>query len=463
MAVVYRIEDDLANLKLKLTVKGNEYVIGWQQKLNQKDIFTCTADEICTESSTAMKVMARHGETPVQLVSLKAYPCGRLEMTPGFDKLVRLQEFEYVVENASGGVSDWLAAEAKEDAAKLEQWRNRITEALRPPAQHPEYDVGIVVELESAFDFDCDRLFIEYQVHLPRGWRALDGDWITTEDGASMCAGCTQVSHIKGDSDLAFGVVLALGLFFGLLVGPSYAVAFIFGPVLLAWSYGGLTQPDGMAHFNFPIVMHLKKDVDAPLTQAPCLYLHASSRRSFDRCVVEGYTHWRLPTTTTAGDVDLRTWRPLSTVRDQVQDFFVGGAHRLADLRYARYAPDDYDTKPRPVNSKYGFLAQTSGTIRLKGRVVTAKAKTPPTVVAKSEAEVMEKSRGRRIIDSILENLRSSLKTGELEWDPDESRLARDRALELIQKLRAERRDIRQYVMGAGVDDLVGGHPETKD
>ena len=125
--------------------------------------------------------------------------------------------------------------------------------------------------------------------------------------------------------------------------------------------------------------------------------------------------------------------------------------------------PDDYDTKPRAFNSKYGFLAQTSGTIRLSGRVVVPPTtnEAPPKEKEEEEAPVMEKSRGRKILDNIRANLRASLKTGDLEWDPDESRLARDRALELIQKLRAERRDIRNYVMGVGVDDLQG-HPETK-
>lgn len=442
MTVVYRIEDELADLKLLLRVNEQEHVIGWQQKLTGK-VSTLTAGEI-DDPATCMYVL--FGDT--KLVCLKAYPCGRLECTPGFSRLVRLPQCEYIVENASK-VPDW----AEEDEVRRVEVR----------AKPYEFDVGLVLQLESALNFDCDWIFLEYEVHLPRGWRGVDGDWTTTDDGASMCAGCTQLSQVGGESDFT-GWILAGGLFFGLLIGPSYALGVIFGAVLLVWSYGGQTQSDGMAHFNHPIVMHLKKDHDAPLSQAPCLYLHASSRRSFDRCVVEGYTHWRLPTTSSQVNVDLRTWRPLNGIRDQVQDFFIGGAHRLADLRYARYAPDDYDTKPRAFNSKYGFLAQTSGTIRLSGRVVvppTTTKEAPTSPQEEEEVPVMEKSRGRKIIDNILANLRASLKTGDLEWDPDESRLARDRALELIQKLRAERRDIRNYVMGVGVDDLQG-HPETK-
>jgi len=97
-----------------------------------------------------------------------------------------------------------------------------------------------------------------------------------------------------------------------------------------------------------------------------------SARRSFDRFTVEGYAHFRLPTTTTMKTERLVSWRPAARMRDKLQDFFLGGAHRLMDMRYTAYPPADWEPDPKRRNiessflCKFGFVTERSGAVDVK-------------------------------------------------------------------------------------------------
>ncbi|CAN0494237.1 unnamed protein product, partial [Ectocarpus sp. 8 AP-2014] len=83
------------------------------------------------------------------------------------------------------------------------------------------------------------------------------------------------------------------------------------------------------------------------------ILLAVSSLDGLARHRVEGYGYVPFPRQPGAHELHIRTWRP---------DFFVGGAHRLHDPRYA--------SKPGSFRgtflSRFGFRTETSGTLRVR-------------------------------------------------------------------------------------------------
>lgn len=432
--------------------------------------------------------------------ALRAYPSRRLEMTPGFsisqtpifddDAAARVPPPKYRVPGAAGFVLDytltnatvpmcdedeWRRLEEQHDAMRREvneeRWRSSFLEAIRTKQELKSETVSIRLEVRSAMAFECDWLYVDYELYLPRGWRAADDcqrEWVETTDGELASAGCTQLSKnavvgcSSADDEYARPIVslVGLGLLFGLFVGPSYLLWLLFGTMLLAAAYGVSPKIDSsdepIAHLNYSIDLLLTRDTavtDVSSKENPMIYFQVTSRRSFDRYVVEGYTYWRLPTQRGYSRQTLRTWKPTSTLRRHIQDFFLGGGQRLADLRYVAYPPDEYYPKGRDhsvldptLASKFGFVTQTAGVISL---VADVEIRSPS---AATSTVPSNKSRGRQTIDNILANLKQSLgKESKLDFDKNKARSARVRAAELIRQLQAERAHIqrRSYQMGA--------------
>ncbi|CAN0210816.1 unnamed protein product, partial [Hapterophycus canaliculatus] len=93
-----------------------------------------------------------------------------------------------------------------------------------------------------------------------------------------------------------------------------------------------------VAHFGFPAEFHLVNDEEgetAGIGERPQVLLAISSLDSLARHRVEGYGYVSFPRQAGAHELLIRTWRPVCTLRTHLQDFFVGGAHRLHDPRYA--------------------------------------------------------------------------------------------------------------------------------
>mmetsp|Transcript_31262 Transcript_31262/g.110016 ORF Transcript_31262/g.110016 Transcript_31262/m.110016 type:complete len:574 (+) Transcript_31262:287-2008(+) len=344
---------------------------------------------------------------------------------------------------------------------------------------------------------------------------AAPSEWVKTSDGELMRAGASQLVRSRprpprrffGESRSVtdpkcvpqalhpehFAVVVVLSLVaatfaFSILVGPSY-ILFLLASVLLLAASAGLSPADAssaeaevtnIAHIALPIDLYLEgpcddadaSDDSAPFDcskrissrrDAPTLYVAVSSRRSFARYNVEGYAFWRLPSKQGVFDTSLSTWKPLGRVTDQLQDFFLGGAHRLADLRYSKYAPDawhaDIDKRTESDRrtaaqssfaSKFGFVtSHTGGTVQLRCSVLELHPKPAfaPVLATKTGPD-------RGAIDAILTDLKRSLRTQSLaDFDRDRTRSATDRAKELIAKLQAERDESANYRMGGFVSN----------
>ncbi|KAJ8608236.1 hypothetical protein CTAYLR_009474 [Chrysophaeum taylorii] len=534
MAEIYYTWYDIANLRLRVRVRrlgekkdDNTYEISWQQKIERKrgKVYTYVATDthfsphflprlprepppVTTaaghaapihrrrrgeeaDDASRMHIMLDDDDGPeIVLCALRWYP-GRLEMTPGFSEydkdalLAKLRRityrvaanhvYEYTIENASWKPEDddvlkeMLAIEARADEAKVVELRRRAADKAEklvvPP--HPRPGIALVLVISEVTGFvDCDDLYVDYAVDLPRGWRAAD---------EALLKGRTRLSRRPLDADASAAALAGVGLIFlfGLLAGPSYAL-WLAAAVLAVASRGAWPRADEPLPLDKTIDLFLyKEDDDDDVPPPPTAHFQFVSRRSFGRSVVEGYTYWRLKTDEhkTPHRAALRAWRPDGGLSATCFDFFLGGANRLLDARFASSHQD-----------KSHFVSVTAGTLFVS--LTVEPYEPPPKPQDHPHQPPPPKSRGRETIDRILNNLKIKLQDDErkFQFDPDKSRSARERAAELIKNLQMQREGL--HTMGSFVpprdldieedsdddddddpkkhDDDLFGVPETK-
>ncbi|CAM9566356.1 unnamed protein product [Ectocarpus fasciculatus] len=183
------------------------------------------------------------------------------------------------------------------------------------------------------------------------------------------------------------GLLASLGespFFWVVLGGAVVVVAAITGD-----GSGGGEGGSPVAHFGFPAEFHLVNEEEgemAGIGERPQVLLAVSSLDGLARHRVEGYGYVSFPRQPGAHELHIRTWRPVCSIRTHLQardetefrgarqstgsirmgwptaDFFVGGAHRLHDPRYA--------SKPGSFRgtflNRFGFRTETSGTLRVR-------------------------------------------------------------------------------------------------
>ena len=304
-----------------------------------------------------------------------------------------------------------------------------------------------------------------------------------------------------------FGAAVACLFTYSLLVGLEYILWLVFAIAVFAMSYG--TTPaatnahgsvESVAHLGLPLDVYVEcpeNDCDAPAPVAvedddddddddddageggardggeppkatpprkakriPRVYVSVSAQRSFERYTVEGYAHWRLPTKTGRFVERLVTWKPVGRIRDRLQDFFLGGAHRLADMRYAAHPPDawhaNWDRRGVETSflSKFGFMAERSGAVDVVcnvTEVLRPRSARAPTPAELKDERLRNRSAAARSrlgkLDNILAEYRKKLKLGSdysaEDFSRNKDRSAADRARELIGKLEGERKGAR--------------------
>ena len=65
------------------------------------------------------------------------------------------------------------------------------------------------------------------------------------------------------------------------------------------------------------------------------------------------------------------TWRPSGTIQSQLADFFIGGGHRLKDLKYVAHPPKtESGTHKQRFLSKFGFATRSSGRVRVRTHTI---------------------------------------------------------------------------------------------
>ena len=188
-----------------------------------------------------------------------------------------------------------------------------------------------------------------------------------------------------------------------------------------------------------------------------------SAQRSFERYTIEGYGHTMIPRRSGRYRERLVTWKPVGRVRDWIQDFFLGGAHRLADLRYAAHPPDEWHAHPdqrhdhSPFLSKFGFMTERSGAVDVEFFVSEIKPPEKQKRPENADDAATARNRDDRLksrsasararlgrLDAILADYRAKLKIGSDysadDFDKDRDKSAAQRAQDLIRKLEEERK-----------------------
>ncbi|MEW5298780.1 MAG: hypothetical protein WDW36_001863 [Sanguina aurantia] len=288
------------------------------------------------------------------LVSLKAQPDGSLLMRPGFSQpgfTYKFEDlhggiFEYTVENASTTTAPSLdkrtAKLRKAVLQRADELRRAALKAdfQKPPADPDAIRLTLLAEIVSAADFDCDHLYVEYVVRFdPRLWQ-LETAWPQPEPG--VLQGVTHISAVtRYPEDLARGQA-------------ARHVAHFCHPIELEW----VSRPEGAGEPFGPL----------PHNRFPAFFFQVCHMDRWSRYTSEGYGWATLGTHCPSASTHyIKTWKPLGTVRDAHQAFFVGGSPELEDLEYLT-TPTGFDGK---LLSKYGFKTQTAGTIKVRFHTIT--------------------------------------------------------------------------------------------
>ena len=182
--------------------------------------------------------------------------------------------------------------------------------------------------------------------------------------------GSLLLEHVLDVSTVAFaGVVLHSSQAYWALVSVLLAVAF--HKVVPA------ADAETIAHWGLPLAFtagpsHRILDGGVLLTESPQILLQVSSIDALGRHRVEGYGFARIPACAGSVDLEVSTWRPLGTRNSLLVDHFIGGAHRLKDLRFAAQPPrTETDTvHKRRFLSRLGFATRSSGRVRIRAQVI---------------------------------------------------------------------------------------------
>jgi len=295
----------------------------------------------------------------VVLCTLKVNREGkRVEMQPGFSssrylsvdnadsnkKSYRFQTpqgsvYEYSLTNEADSSDPFLEAEIntgqRENAEKVfESLEERVHNTVSGgPSSTENIHRYVSLEIVSAMDFDdaaSDYLYIQYEVHLPKG-----GRWTWGDESFLPKRGVTQTSKCKylhkpcrGDEELAEERRLT-------------------------------------AHFSFPIEFQLREtlpEIDSLELERPIVCFQVKSRDIWERHRAEGYAALPLPIQPGSTSHILKTWKLSGSLRQQVSEYFVGGALQLDSSMYAAL-PHAHEG---PFLNRYGFSTKTSGKLQMR-------------------------------------------------------------------------------------------------
>ena len=106
-----------------------------------------------------------------------------------------------------------------------------------------------------------------------------------------------------------------------------------------------------------------------PPAKHPVIYFQVSSYDEWDRYRCEGYGRLNLGALPVGSRTEvIKTWKAGGTIADRVASQFVGGSPEIGDVSYAGVPAD---AKDKPVHSRLGFVADSSGEIKVRVNIVT--------------------------------------------------------------------------------------------
>ena len=261
--------------------------------------------------------------------------------------------YEYTLENAAP-VKDELMAEdidlmeRKEDKEKIEAYRNQTgSRFARTVEEESDVCMAAMCEIVSATKFDGEQLYIQWKVLLPPvGWT-----WspeLTKNEIATLSSGSTQICTASYNS-----------------TGKTPLTSLI--------------HPT--ANFSFPLEFHfVSSNGDDPLKahNLPRIYFEVGSAGSWGRHYIEGYGFVTIPRQAGSYERIINTWKPHGTIRQRMDDFFLGGSRHLSN--HVNYVGLLKPLEQGPFLNKYGFSTESSGSIRIRMNVILHhQERTPPT------------------------------------------------------------------------------------
>lgn len=282
------------------------------------------------------------------LMTIEAYPDGSIALTPDFSQSVddtrRIERrdgsvWEYSVVNASERRETPLEQRTKDIAPaaalrRLQLTRKAAGAFVAPPGEKPgSVRFLALAEIVAGRGFDRDFLYCEWVLDYDKDLWRIEGE-------SAQTSGVTQISRCvkypatgDGEGD--------------------------------AWGSGDRM----VAHWSLPVELSCVADCVPPPAKHPVVYFQVSSYDEWDRYRCEGYGHLNLgalPVGTCTKVI--KTWKAGGTIADRVASQFVGGSPEIGDVSYAGVPAD---AKDKPVHSRLGFVADSSGEIKVRVNIVT--------------------------------------------------------------------------------------------
>ena len=168
------------------------------------------------------------------------------------------------------------------------------------------------------------------------------------------------------------------------------------------------------ANFNHLINLSFDakdRDISVPVAvggaQVPTILFTVYSVGWFDRVHLEGYTFVHLPTDSGTIDMNIKAWKPVGSIVQDMNSYFLGQAPFLSDRGYVDI-PDKFDN-PSEIN-RFGVLSENAGEIRFRCNIsVTDPRHGAKFVEEANQTDTVTKgANARRSVDEILKSYRQS-------------------------------------------------------
>ena len=365
------------------------------------------------------------------LLKVQAFSNGVLEMRPGFsrgEERYTLETaggavYEYTLENLSGGgegVSSgvWGSGGSAADPTGLgdptygqRQLAGRGADGFASlPGKKRSVRLAVFGEILAGQGFCGERCYVEYDLRFDETVWQLEEGWGEAAGGVSPAA---RPARYPGN--------LSRG-----------------------------EAPQDVVHWSHPLEFFLRADRMPALRDWPVLHLSVSSLDSWDRHSPQGSGH--LPLAEVAPGVEgggsattrVKTWRPYGSLQQRMADLFVGGAAPLKDAGYT-WQPQRGRGGERgqgsegkggaggeeatAVLSKYGFQAESSGTVKVRTNVVVQRRPTPASATFAGKWD-----KGPVEVEAVIQRARRRLEDSKPEWARQRSEASPTITMEPIPK-----------------------------
>jgi len=317
----------------------------------------------------------------VTLVSFKASADGSLQVKPGFcgsEEVYRFSRpsgavFEYSVRNVSDPAPSELekrkGALAKTAGERAAAFRRTALGSDYMPLPGPSQDamrLTLLMEIMAGRGFDEDNLYVEYVVDYDKDL------WTVNLEGQKHVRGVTQVARATTYPGSGHGD-----------------------------DEGFWSTTNRVAHFAFPVELEFTAQEPPDVKDFPTIYFQVSSHDGWDRYRVQGLCYLHLGSEQPGSRTHrMQTWRPLGSITDRLNRFYIGGSPELEDITFLRFpqeaaagAATKPGEKPPPLD-KSALSTQSSGELKVRTHLMlqTAEPEDSPQTRLHGVADAVRQS-----------------------------------------------------------------------